>query len=390
VSLGLYVHVPFCATRCGYCDFVTYTAAELPGGGAREAWAATALAELDVARRVAGPRPVDTVFVGGGTPTLLPAEDLGAVLRGIDERFGLVDGAEVTVETNPESVDPAKLEALRAAGVTRLSIGMQHSAPHVLATLERTHTPGRALEVVRWARAAGFDGVSLDVIYGTPGETEDDWRRTLDDVLGAEPDHVSAYALIVEPGTRLAAQVRRGELPAPDDDAVAARYEVACDVLEAGGLAWYEIANWARTPRDRCRHNLRYWTGGDWWGIGPGAHSHLDGTRWWNVKHPSRWAQRVAAGEVPAAGREVLTDAQRHTERLLLESRLADGLDVALLGPAGRRGLEGLVADGLMELHGDRAVPTRRGRLLADTVVLALDQDEDGAASQAIGSASSA
>ncbi|WP_205695524.1 radical SAM family heme chaperone HemW [Conexibacter sp. SYSU D00693] len=378
-QLSFYVHVPFCATRCGYCDFVTYTADELPGGGAREAWADVLLRELDVARRELGPREVATVFFGGGTPTLLPARDLARVLEGIDARFGLAPGAEVTTEANPETVDPAKLADLRAAGFSRVSLGMQHVAPHVLDVLERVHAPGRPVQAAREARAAGFEHVSLDLIYGTPGETAADWDQALDAVLDAGVDHVSAYALIVEPGTRLAARVRRGEVREPDDDELAERYEQADARLAAAGLRWYEISNWAASDAARCHHNIAYWTGRDWWGAGPGAHSHVDGVRWWNAKHPTAWAERVTAGEVPAAGREVLTARERRTERLLLEVRLAEGLDAALLGPHGSRAAQRLADDGLVVVRDGRVVLTRRGRRLADTVTLALDDDRDAA-----------
>ncbi len=377
--LSIYVHVPFCATRCGYCDFVTYTAEELPDGGARAAWAPTLLGELDVARDRLGEREVATVFFGGGTPTLLPPGDLVRVLRGIEERFGLAPGAEVSVEANPETVDERSLTALREAGFTRVSIGMQHAAPHVLDVLERVHSPGRPVAAAREARAAGFEHVSLDLIYGTPGETAEDWEQTLDIALSAGVDHLSAYALIVEPGTRLAARVRRGDVRPPDGDELADRYEHADARLRAAGMRWYEISNWAATPEARSRHNLAYWTGADWWGAGPGAHSHVDGERWWNVKHPSMWARRVAAGEIPEAGREVLTPRERRTERILLELRLGEGLDAAVLGPHGRAALPGLVDDGLVEDRTDRILLTLRGRQLADTVTLALDDDRDAA-----------
>jgi oxygen-independent coproporphyrinogen-3 oxidase len=298
---GLYVHVPFCSARCGYCDFNTYTAAELPGGGARAAYAASALAELDMAARALGPGvpPVATVFFGGGTPTLLPPADLAAILDGIRERFGLEPGAEVTTEANPEDVDAGTLAALREAGFTRVSIGMQSAAPAVLATLDRVHTPGAAQAAVAAARAAGFEHVSVDVIFGTPGETDADWRATLEAALEAGPDHVSTYALTVEPGTALAARVRRGELPLPDDDVQAARYELADELLGAAGLTWYEVASFAASPEARCLHNVNYWRSADWWGIGPGAHSHVGGVRWWNVLHPSAYARRLAAGASP-------------------------------------------------------------------------------------------
>jgi putative oxygen-independent coproporphyrinogen III oxidase len=374
---GVYVHVPFCATRCGYCDFNTYTASELNGGRSREGYVAAALAELALARRVLGERApaVETVFFGGGTPTLLAPAELARILDAIRETFGLAPGAEVTTEANPESVDAASLAALREAGFTRVSLGMQSAAPHVLATLDRTHTPGRAGEAAREARAAGFEHLSLDLIYGAPGETDDDWRASLDAALAAEPDHVSAYALIVEPGTQLAAQVKRGALPAPDDDALADRYEIADDALGAAGLRWYEVSNWAASPDAACRHNLGYWRGGDWWGVGPGAHSHVGGVRWWNVLHPSAYAARLAQGASPAVGRELLDAETRRIERVMLELRLAEGLPLDVLDAAGRIAARQAADDGLAEpqaLARGRLRLTRRGRLLADAVVRSL------------------
>jgi oxygen-independent coproporphyrinogen-3 oxidase len=374
---GVYVHVPFCRTRCGYCDFNTYTAAELGGAGSRSAWAHAAVAEVALARRVLGEATVaaTSVFFGGGTPTLLPPEDLGRVLAAIRDQLGLREGAEVTTEANPDGVDGRRLGGLREQGVTRVSYGMQSAVPHVLATLDRTHDPARVPQVVAAARAAGFTGVSLDLIYGTPGESIDDWRRSLDAALACEPDHVSAYALVVEPGTRLAAQVRRGEVAPTDEDDLAEKYELADDVLTAAGLAWYELSNWAREPGQRCRHNELYWTGGDWWGIGPGAHSHVGGARWWNRRHPTAWAERLAAGCSPAAAREVLAAEDRRVERVMLELRLRAGLDLDVLDSPGRVAAAAAVADGLADpaaLARGRLVLTRRGRLLADAVVRSL------------------
>ncbi len=368
---AFYVHVPFCVTRCGYCDFNTYTATELGPGAGRDSYADTAVREVRMARRVLGDAdlPVETVFVGGGTPTLLPADDLGRVLDAIDAEFGLAAGAEVTTEANPESVDEAYVARLREVGFTRISYGMQSAREHVLAVLERSHTPGRVPRVVEWTRKAGFEHINLDLIYGTPGETDDDWRASLEAALESEPDHVSAYALIVEEGTRLAAQVRRGELTAPDDDAMADRYLIADETLAAHGLHWYEISNWASGPDARCRHNMLYWTGADWWGVGPGAHSHVGGTRWWNVKHPAAYAARLAEGATPAHAREVLDDEDRRIERIMLELRLAQGCPTELLDD---KGVRQAIDDGLIEsapYEEGRAVLTRRGRLLADAVV---------------------
>jgi oxygen-independent coproporphyrinogen-3 oxidase len=381
-DLGVYIHVPFCAVRCGYCDFTTYTAAELGGGATQAAYAATAAREVALAARVLGraglpARPVSTVFFGGGTPTLLPPGDLLALLGAVERTWGLAVGAEVTTEANPDSVTPGALRALADGGVTRVSFGMQSAVPHVLATLDRTHDPARLPAVVGWAREAGL-AVSVDLIYGTPGETPADWSASLEAALALEPDHVSAYALVVEPGTRLAARVRRGRLPAPDGDDQALKYEMADAALSAAGYAWYEVSNWARTPADACRHNLGYWRGHDWWGVGPGAHSHVGGVRWWNVKHPRPYAERLASGRSPAAGREVLGEAELELERVLLGVRLADGLDLAGAGaglPRPASVLVRLADDGLLDrpaAHDGVARLTLRGRLLADAVVRAL------------------
>lgn len=365
MSFGVYVHVPFCATRCGYCDFNTYTASEAGQAGYVDA----VLRELSLAAEVAGGRTVDTVFFGGGTPTLLAPEELVRILDGVRGTFGLAPDAEVTTEANPESVSPAVFEALLAGGFTRVSLGMQSAAPHVLEVLERGHTPGRAVEAAREARAAGFAHVSLDLIYGTPGETAEDWRLTLDAALSAEPDHVSAYGLIVEPGTRLAAQVRRGAVPVPDEDAMADRYAAADERLGAAGLGWYEVSNWARSDADRCRHNLGYWASQDWWGAGPGAHGHLDGRRWWNVLHPRAYAQKLADGVLPEQDHEDLDDDTRRVERVMLEVRLRSGVPLALLRPAGRAAADRFVGEGLLVVEDERLVLTPRGRLLADAVI---------------------
>lgn len=370
---GIYVHVPFCAARCGYCDFNTYTASELAGSGASpDGWFAAVRRELDIAVRAVGRRAVDTVFVGGGTPSLLGAARLGEVLGAVRDAFGLAPGAEVTTESNPESTSPEFFAELAAAGFTRVSLGMQSAAQHVLRVLERRHTPGRAVAAAMEARAAGIAHVNLDLIYATPGETDDDLRASLDAVLAAEVDHVSAYSLIVEDGTALARRVARGELPAPDDDVAAARYEMIDDRLTAAGFDWYEVSNWAASPEAACRHNIGYWQDGDWWGLGPGAHSHLAGARWWNVKHPARYASLLAAGESPEADRELLTDTERHTERVMLQLRLATGLPTHLLDGLGTAAATRAAADGLLDpaaLAAGRAVLTRRGRLLADRVV---------------------
>ncbi|MBN9613483.1 MAG: coproporphyrinogen III oxidase [Actinobacteria bacterium] len=392
-AFGVYVHVPYCRVRCGYCDFNTYTASELGPGVSQASYAAQVEAELEfcaqVLRRAGLPdREVSTVFFGGGTPTLLPATDLAAMLERIKLLWGLAQAsgdlpaAEVTTEANPDSVDREYLQTLADAGFTRVSFGMQSAVPRVLATLDRTHTPERVPQVVAWAREAGLQ-VSLDLIYGTPGETLEDWRASLDAALACEPDHLSAYALIVEPGTKLAAQIRRGEVAEPDEDLHAEMYELADAALAAAGYEWYEISNWSRARGEggavatRSRHNLSYWQGADWWGAGPGAHSHVGGTRWWNVKHPRAYADRIAAGASPAHAREVLDAETQRTERVLLETRIVDGLPIDVLSDVERIAIPELISAGLIDGRAalgagastPRIVPTLRGRLLADTVV---------------------
>ncbi len=371
---GVYVHVPFCRTRCGYCDFNTYTATELGGGASQAAYPDLVTQEIGLAARVLPPpnAQVTAVFFGGGTPTLLAPGQLGRIIAMIDDSFGLAADAEVTVEANPETVGPAELAQLRAEGVTRLSFGMQSAVPHVLRVLDREHEPGRPADCVRWARAAGFEHVSLDLIYGTPGESDDDWRRSLTAATEAGPDHVSAYALIVEDGTRLAAKVRRGEIKPPDDDAMADRYLIADELLGAAGFTWYELSNWATSDKARCRHNLLYWTGGNWWGFGPGAHSHVGGVRWWNVKHPTAYAARLAGGKSPAAARERLTAAEQRMEEIMLRVRLAEGLPLSLLTAAALAETERMVAMSLIDRAAHaagRLVLTLPGRLLADAVI---------------------
>ena len=371
-DFGFYVHVPFCATRCGYCDFNTYTAPELASSGAvdRATFAGYLTREVRFGRSVLGEKdvPVRTVFVGGGTPTMLSPPALVSVLSEIDAQFGLAADAEVTLEANPDSVDPEILSQLRAGGFTRVSFGMQSAVPHVLSVLERTHTPGGALRAVADARSAGFEQVSLDLIYGTPGETLADWQVTVEAALSAGVGHISAYALIVEPGTRLAAQVRRGTIAPPDDDLMADMYDLADEAFVAAGLPWYELSNWAVAGQE-CRHNEAYWRGDDWWGVGPGAHSHVAGTRWWNVKHPAAYVQRLAAGESPAVGREILDPATRSVEDLMLGLRMAPGISIADLDEDQRAEVGVLVSQGLGVVVQGRLQLTRPGRLLADAVV---------------------
>ncbi len=382
-DFGVYIHVPFCAVRCGYCDFNTYAPGESEYAS-RDDYVAAALGEMALARRdmAADTRPARTVFVGGGTPTMLDATALAALLDGVRATWGLADDAEVTTEANPDSVTADSLVALASAGFTRVSFGMQSAVPHVLATLDRTHVPENVGRAVEWARAAGL-AVSLDLIYGTPGESLADWEASLDAAIALAPDHVSAYALVIEPGTRMGGQLRRGEIEAVDLDTQADMYEVADAKLAAAGYGWYEVSNWARTPADVCRHNIAYWTSQDWWGIGPGAHSYLGprtdaagqalpAERWWNVKLPRAYAARVAAGESPEAEREPLSEDDLALEAVMLQLRLAAGMPVAALPEPRPTQIAALIADGVLDgraaLAGTLKL-TARGRLLADAAV---------------------
>lgn len=367
---GLYVHVPFCFTRCGYCDFNTYTPAEL-GGVNPDAWMEALAAELRLAAaRLDGPT-VSTVFVGGGTPSLLGGERIARLLDMVRDHFVLAPDAEITTEANPESAWPDFFAATRAAGYTRVSLGMQSVSPRVLGVLDRIHTPNRSAAAAREALAEGFEHVSLDLIYGTPGESDDDLLRSVDTAVSTGVDHVSAYALVVEEGTALARRVRRGELSAPDDDVLAHRYELVDARLSEAGLNWYEVSNWSR-PGGECRHNLGYWNGGQWWGAGPGAHGYVGATRWWNVKHPNNYAELLTGGALPVSGFEQLDGDALHTEEVLLKTRLRHGLPLDRLGEAERQNAQTAVADGLLVAEGERLVLTPRGRLLADGVVRTL------------------
>jgi putative oxygen-independent coproporphyrinogen III oxidase len=371
---GVYVHVPFCAARCGYCDFNTYTAAELGPSVSRGGYADTVLMELHLARHVlrGDVPPASTIFFGGGTPTVLPADHLALVVREIGDLFGLAEDVEITTEANPESVTPGYFARLRDAGFTRVSIGMQSAVPRVLEVLDRQHSPGRPEEAVAEAHAAGFEHVNLDLIYGAPYETETDWQASLDAAIAAGPDHISAYALVVEQGTALARQVAQGVLPAPDDDVLADRYAQADETLSRAGFQWYEVSNWARSPAARCRHNALYWQDANWWGLGPGAHSHVGGVRWWNVKHPVRYTALLESGRSPAAARELLDDNARLMERIMLGIRLREGLSMMDVPRDAHEKVPQLVTWGLADpdaFDGGRIVLTQRGRLLADAVV---------------------
>ncbi|NUL45017.1 coproporphyrinogen III oxidase [Cellulosimicrobium funkei] len=385
-TFSLYVHVPFCSVRCGYCDFNTYTAEDLGPGASRTSYADTVIGELDFAAQAmtasgVPPRTLETVFFGGGTPTLLPAADLVRILGRARDVFGITPGAEITSEANPDSVSLESLREMAAGGFTRVSFGMQSAVPHVLATLDRTHRQENVPAAVGWAREAGLE-VSLDLIYGTPGESLEDWRTTVEAALALTPDHISAYSLIVEDGTKFGAAVKRGTVADVDPDDQADKYLLAERLFAEAGYRWYEISNWAHDPEDRgihrARHNVAYWRDQDWWGAGPGAHSHLAGVRFWNAKHPAAYAQRLATGISPSVGREQPDDEARFLERVMLGVRLSNGLPTAALedapdgGAQARQEIAAMISEGLLDgraaLAG-RVVPTLQGRLLDDAIV---------------------
>ena len=378
-SLGAYVHVPFCGSRCGYCDFNTYTASELQRDGtsvSANTYAQRVVNEITLTARAKSNfvQPLETIFFGGGTPTLLPAQDLNLILSELGRTYGLAQECEVTTEANPDSVDKEYLETLRAGGFTRISFGHQSSSQRVLQVLDRTHTAGRTWQVVQWAKEVGFKHISVDLIYGSPHETDEDLRLTLDEVAAAPVDHVSAYSLIVEPGTRLAATIKRGELPAPSDDVAASRYEMIDKALTGMGMTWYEVSNWS-LPDGECRHNIGYWRNQDWLGIGPGAHAHFDGLRQWNVKHPAAWAALIDSGDLPVADSEQLSVLDIAHENIMLALRLRSGLSLSALSAQALGQAELALSDGLLEpekFANGTAVLTFKGRLLADGLVARL------------------
>ena len=377
-TLHAYVHIPFCKVRCGYCDFNTYTSTELRGV-TQNSFFDNLLSEIRFAKNVLNDsqiahRKFSTVFFGGGTPTQMTAEQLGQILEVLTREFGVEPSAEVTTEANPDTVDERYLETLSKAGFTRVSIGMQSAVTSVLKTLDRTHNPENVSKAVAAAKAAGLQ-VSVDLIYGAPGETLEDWRESLQAAIELEPNHISAYSLIVEDGTKLARQIRSGELEQPSDDDHADKYEIADAMLASAGFDWYEVSNWSKTANSRSAHNLAYWQSNDWWGFGPGAHSHIGGTRWWNVKHPAAYAERIVASQSPALAREVLDDETREVERVLLELRVREGMSIESLKAMNAnvaKPISQFIADGMVNaedaIRGQLTL-TLKGRLLADSMV---------------------
>jgi len=374
-DLSFYIHIPYCVKRCGYCDFNTYTPAELKVESSlteiSHSYIDLMMKEIEMARAFSDARTVPTIFFGGGTPSLMEPADLGRVIATIADHFELSSDCEITMEANPDTLTLERLKGYREAGINRLSIGMQSAVSHVLQVLDRTHNPANIEKVVGWAREAGFDEISLDLIYGTPGETMDDWQASIEAALSQDISHISAYALIVEDGTKLAAQVRRGEFIIPDDDETADKYLLADQRFHEAGFEWYEISNWSK-PGSSCRHNVAYWKGANWWGIGPGAHSHINGRRWWNVKHPTAYRERIEEGHAPMQAHEILTEEEMAREEIMLLLRLPAGLSLERFNAAQRTALEDFAAQGYFEQDPwEQGLLTlsRSGRLIADRIV---------------------
>jgi oxygen-independent coproporphyrinogen-3 oxidase len=363
-AAGIYVHVPFCLTRCGYCDFNAYAGMD----ELKPRYLRALLAEAEMIAPGWNGTSFVSVFLGGGTPTTMAPADLRALLAHLRDRFELTDDAEVTVEANPDTVDVASLAALLDAGYDRLSLGAQSFDPVVLASLERIHQPSSVRAAMAAARKAGYDNVNLDLIYGAEGETVESWQRTLHEGVTLGPEHISAYALTIEPSTPLGRQVASGLRPAPDPDLQADMFSVTCDVLRDAGYHHYEVSNWAR-PGFECRHNLGYWERRPYAGLGAGAHAYRDDIRWWNVRPPERYLAMVESGELPVGGSESLDPSDAYLEEVFLKLRIMEGVPASWF-EAER--YEPFVSSGLLAHELGQLVPTERGMLLLNQLVLGL------------------
>ena len=375
MELSFYVHIPYCVKRCGYCDFNTYTPAELQiSSGLTQisnSYIDLLIAEIDLAKAQVGDATVPTIFFGGGTPSLMEPTDIGRVISAVDSKFGLTQDCEITLETNPDTVDKEKLAAFKAAGVNRISFGMQSAVPHVLATLDRTHNPDNLPQVTKWAAEVGFKDVSVDLIYGTPGESLADWQKSIDAALALPIIHISAYALIVEEGTKMANAIKRGEIANVDDDLTAEKYLMADAAFSKAGFTWYELSNWSKESGE-SKHNIAYWLNKNWWGAGPGAHSHINGKRWWNVKHPNLYREKLQQNISPELDSEVLEPIQIESERLMLSIRLPEGITKESLTADQIMSLDQYLQSGALDSakwDAGSVSLTLNGRLIADRIV---------------------
>ena len=375
MELSFYVHIPYCVKRCGYCDFNTYTPAELQiSTGLTQisnSYIDLLIKEIDLAKAQVGQANVPTIFFGGGTPSLMEPSDIARVIKAIDNKFGLTDDCEITLETNPDTVDKEKLAAFKAAGVNRISFGMQSAVPHVLETLDRTHNPDNLPQVTNWAAEVGFKDISVDLIYGTPGESLVDWQTSINAALALPINHISAYALIVEEGTKLANAIKRGEIANVDDDLTAEKYLMADAAFTKAGFTWYELSNWSKNSGE-SKHNIAYWLNKNWWGAGPGAHSHINGKRWWNVKHPNLYREKLQQNISPELDSEILEPMQIESERLMLSIRLPEGITKDSLSSDQIMSLNQYLESGALDyakwVAGSVSL-TLSGRLIADRIV---------------------
>ena len=376
MNLAFYIHIPYCVKRCGYCDFNTYTPAELKISTGLEqisnSYIDLLLQEIDLVReQIVGEITVPSIFFGGGTPSLMQPNDIGRVISKIKNEFDLPLNSEITLECNPDTVTKDSLENFKKVGINRVSFGMQSAVPHVLATLDRTHKPENLAQATTWANAVGISEISVDLIYGTPGESITDWQTSIDSALALPITHISAYALIIEEGTKLAAQIKRGEVPEVDDDLVADKYLIADKAFKEAGFEWYELSNWSK-PGSESKHNMAYWNGDNWWGAGPGAHSHLNGKRFWNVKHPNLYKERIQNKQSAVADSEVLKKDQIESERLMLLLRLPSGIEKQTLNQIQLSELSEFVESGHLDRanwNQGRASLTLNGRLIADRIL---------------------
>ena len=375
MELSFYVHIPYCVKRCGYCDFNTYTPAELQiSTGLTQisnSYIDLLIKEIDLAKAQVGQATVPTIFFGGGTPSLMEPSDIARVIKEIDNKFGLTVDCEITLETNPDTVDKDKLADFKAAGVNRISFGMQSAVPHVLATLDRTHNPDNLPQVTKWAAEVGFKDISVDLIYGTPGESLADWQTSINAALALPINHISAYALIVEDGTKLANAIKRGEIVNVDDDLTAEKYLMADAAFTKAGFTWYELSNWSKNSGE-SKHNIAYWLNKNWWGAGPGAHSHINGKRWWNVKHPNLYREKLQQNISPELDSEILEPLQIESERLMLSIRLPEGITKDSLSSDQIMSLNQYLESGALDSAkwvAGRVSLTLSGRLIADRIV---------------------
>lgn len=376
MNLAFYIHIPYCVKRCGYCDFNTYTPAELKISTGLEqisnSYIDLLLQEIDSVReQIVGEIKVPSIFFGGGTPSLMQPNDIGRVIAKIKNEFDLLSNSEITLECNPDTVTKDSLENFKKVGINRVSFGMQSAVPHVLATLDRTHKPENLAQATTWANEVGISEISVDLIYGTPGESITDWQTSIDSALALPITHISAYALIIEEGTKLAAQIKRGDVPEVDDDLVADKYLIADKAFKEAGFEWYELSNWSK-PGSESKHNMAYWNGDNWWGAGPGAHSHLNGKRFWNVKHPNLYKERIQNKQSAVADSEVLKKDQIESERLMLLLRLPSGIEKQTLNQIQLSELSEFVESGHLDRanwNQGRASLTLNGRLIADRIL---------------------